>query len=352
MEDAGLAVRRDAVGNVMGRVGDGGAPLVLGSHSTRSRTQAGTTGHLACSPRMPSSGECGAGPALARGPCSPTRRGRGSASRTSGSAAYTGASTPRGSTSWTPRGSRSPRRFAPRGATPTGRRRPPAVSWPATGGAHRAGARARGGGLPVGVVSAIAGQTRAQVTLTRARGARGDHAHAGAPRRASRPRREMVLAVERRDSRRTGSLQPWASWTSSPVRRTSSLAGRGSRSTCVTPTTTSSAPGCGGDPLRRRADRCRRGVELEWVTLVENDAGVEMAPDAAYRLAAAVPAMGTRSTRSSAAPGTTPSSCPASAPPRCCSSGAPGDQPRPPRVGRGGGRRRRARRARARRAPG
>ena len=97
-------------------------------------------------------------------------------------------------------------------------------------------------GLPVGVVSAIAGQTRATLTL------RGRAGHATVPMSARQDAlaaaAEVVLAVERLAREGDGLVATVGALSVEPALRTSSLARPGSRSTCGT-RGLRPRPGCG-----------------------------------------------------------------------------------------------------------
>ena len=172
MEDAGLTVRRDAVGNVIGRVG-AGPPLVLGSHID-TVPDAGPVRRPARRARRARRRRAGRGSTetarRSRSSRSPTRRARASGPSYLGSAAYTGGFDP----AWLDLvdGERDhARRRDPRcGRRP---RRPPSAPAPELAGyveVHiEQGPVLEREGLPVGVVTAIAGQTRAQDRAQRAR---------------------------------------------------------------------------------------------------------------------------------------------------------------------------------------
>ena len=201
-------------------------------------------------------------------------------------------------------------------------------------------------GLPVGVVTAIAGQTRARITIT------GEAGHAGrcpwtrAGTRSPPPPRWC--------SRSSGSAATWRAWSRPSARcrfagRRERRPGRGARcsSTSVMPMICPPAGG-GRDPGRGRADRrgARRRRRL--------DAGTTPLQSSSTRTSASASA--TRSS-SRACPFASSSAArsrrrrPLSHLPRCDALRPlrRRGQPRPARVGVGGGRRGRARRPRARR---
>ena len=141
-------------------------------------------------------------------------------------------------------------------------------------------------GLPVGVVTAIAGQTRARITLT------GEAGHAGTlpmdgRRDALAAASEVVLAVERlaRATARPGRDRRCV--VAGPGRgerrpgRDADVAGRAARRRPRSPA------GGGRDPRRGRADRGRRGVDAGW-TLRYDTPAVELDPGLRGRLADAV----------------------------------------------------------------
>ena len=215
----GLAVRRDAAGNVLGRLGEPEeAPLVLGSHLDTVPDAGRFDGPLGvlAGDRGRRASRGSRARAASRSRRSPTRRVRASASAYLGSAAYRGslrAGVAR------PRGRRRGhgRRGHARGGWRPGRarRRPLAGAGRVPRGAHRAGARARGGGLPVGVVSAIAGQTARRSPWRGARRTRGRR-RCGRAGTRSRPRARSCSRSSGARSTRRRLVATVGCWTSSP----------------------------------------------------------------------------------------------------------------------------------------
>ena len=350
MEAAGLTVSRDAVGNVIGRsasrrrrspsapiidtVPDAGrfdGPLGVLARARRRRAdgrRAETTRPLEVAAFADEEGTRFGFPTSAR------RR-------------YAGGSMP----AWldlveAPRASRSARRCARRAPTP---RAAPAHLGRARRlrrGPYRAGNRARAGGSPVGVVTAIAGQTRAAViALTRRGGPRGDDCPWAPSRRARGGERGRARGRAARSRR--------------------GRAGRDGRAFRCHPTSRNVVPGearlsvdvrhpddamCARASQRRPAGCCRgsrrRGHRAEWTTRQRRLPSRWLRRSAcAWRRPSRPRASG--SAPSPAARAMMRSSSRASARRRCSSSAAPGDQPRPAGVRLRGRRRGRDRRARA-----
>ena len=198
MEDAGLTVRRDAVGNVMGRVG-AGRPLVLGSHldtvpdAGRYDGPLGVLAALAVAERVAVRGNGCSLEVVAFADEEGTRYG----TSYLGSSAYTGSF----ESAWLDVVDEAgvTLRDAIRNA---GGDPDMAVTAPVPELAGYVEVHIEQGpvlereGLPVGVVTAIAGQTRARIVLT------GEAGHAGtlpmdARRDALAAAAEVVLSVER-----------------------------------------------------------------------------------------------------------------------------------------------------------
>ncbi len=198
MEGAGLTVRRDAVGNVIGRVGVG-APLVLGSHidtvpdAGRFDGPLGVLAALAVAERLAAGGDSCPLEVVAFVDEEGTRFG----TAYLGSAAYSGGFEP----TWldlvdgegiTVRDAMRDTGGDPEAAVTS--RAPELAGYVEV---HiEQGPVLEREGLPVGVVTAIAGQTRVRITLT------GEAGHAGALPMDARhdalaAAAEVVLAVER-----------------------------------------------------------------------------------------------------------------------------------------------------------
>ena len=347
MEEAGLAVRRDAAGNVLGRLGEPEEPpLVLGSHldtvpdAGRFDGPLGVLAGIAVAGRVQARGLA---PALEVAAFADEEGARFGVPYL-GSAAYAGVFEP----AWLELVDDDGVTVAEAVRAAEATRRAPRRPFAGLAGyleAHiEQGPVLEAEDLPVGVVSAIAGQTRAQVTLA------GRAAHAGTtPMRARRDAlaaaSEIVLAVERCALDAEGLVATVGVLDVEPGATNVVPAGRGSPSTSATPTTTSSgvawrrsaAPSTRSHPCAAsstpglRGRRCRGRV----------------ASTLRLRLASAVSALGHESARCRAARGTTPSSSPCLPGRDALRPVRRGDQPRPARVGRRGRRRGCTRRARA-----
>ncbi len=198
MEDAGLTVRRDAIGNVIGRVG-AGRPLVLGSHidtvpdAGRFDGPLGVLVALAVAERVGARGDGCSLEVVAFADEEGTRFG----TSYLGSSAYTGSF----ECVWLDvvDGAGVTLRDAIRtaGGDPDAAVTAPVPELAGYVEVHiEQGPVLEREGLPVGVVTAIAGQTRARIVLT------GEAGHAGtlpmeARRDALAAAAEVVLAVER-----------------------------------------------------------------------------------------------------------------------------------------------------------
>ena len=246
MAAAGLEVRIDAAGNLVGRLA-GADPeagtLLLGSHLDTVRDAGAFDGPLgvltavACVERLRAEGTRlpfaidVAGLQRRGGRCA-------TAPPTWAAARWPGASSPRCSTSSTTTASR----WAPR----CGLRAAPGDVARASRQGERLlgycevhieqGPVLEGRDAPVGVVSAIAGATRAELEFT------GRAGHAGtvpmdARHDAACAAAEWVLAVEATARREPGLVATVGRLQARPGRRTSSPARRSPRSTCATPTT-------------------------------------------------------------------------------------------------------------------
>ena len=197
MEEAGLAVRRDAVGNVVGRRG-AGAPLVLGSHidtvpdAGRYDGPLGVLAALAVAERVAAHGDAGALEVVAFADEEGCRFG----TSYLGSAAYIGGF----EREWLDLvdGDGTTLTEAIRGAGGDPEAAVASRSPELTGYVEvhiEQGPVLEREGLPVGVVTAIAGQTRVRITIA------GEAGHAGTlpmdgRRDALAAAAEMVLAVE------------------------------------------------------------------------------------------------------------------------------------------------------------
>ncbi len=199
MESAGMTVRRDAVGNVIGRYGTGDRPLVLGSHidtvpgAGRYDGPLGVLAALAVVERVAAHGDRSSLEVVAFADEEGTRFG----SSYLGSSAYTGSFDPASLDVVDGAGVTLHDAILGAGGDPD-----QAVTTPVPDLAGYVEVHIEQGpvlereGLPVGLVSAIAGQTRARIVLT------GEAGHAGtlpmdARRDALAAAAEVVLAVER-----------------------------------------------------------------------------------------------------------------------------------------------------------
>ncbi len=289
MGDAGMTVRRDAVGNVVGRLGAGGSPLVLGSHldtvpdAGRFDGALGILAGIAVVERIVERGDVLTQPieVVAFADEEGVRYGV----PYLGSAAYTETF----DASWLELLDADGVTLAdaigdPGGAAAAGR--------PELAGyleLHiEQGPVLEDEGLPVGVVEAIAGQTRASLAL------HGRAGHAGTlpmegRRDALAAAAEVVLAVERLGHETDGlvvtvgmlSVEPGAS-NVVPGEARLSLDARSGTDAVRTAAVAS---------LRAEAERIAsaRGISLDWTTLAES-AAVEMAASLRASLADAVAA--------------------------------------------------------------
>jgi hydantoinase/carbamoylase family amidase len=198
MEDAGLTVRRDAVGNVIGRVG-AGRPLVLGSHidtvpdAGRYDGPLGVLLALAVAERVAASGDGGSLEVVAFADEEGSRFG----TSYLGSSAYTGSFERLWLDVVDAAGVTLRDAIRTAGGDPDAAVTAPVPELAGYVEVHiEQGPVLEREGLPVGVVTAIAGQTRARIALT------GEAGHAGtlpmeARRDALAAAAEVVLAVER-----------------------------------------------------------------------------------------------------------------------------------------------------------
>ena len=354
MEQAGMTTRRDAVGNVVGRYGAGERPLVLGSHLD-TVPNAGTfdgplgiVAAIAVVERLAAGGPQPSCPVevVAFADEEGTRFG----TSYLGSAAYTGALDPAWLDQVDADGITLRDAIRASGGDPDValEASPPELLGYLEVHIEQGPVLEREG-LPVGVVTAIAGQTRARIVLT------GEAGHAGtlpmdARHDALAAAAEAVLAVERH-----GRAEPGL------------VATVGALS--LSPNVGNVVPGevrmlldmrHADDGVRRRtAEEVRadvegiaaaRGVDADWTTRYEH-AGRGSRRDAARATRRCRPRAGSAGARARERRG------PRRRGPLAHLSGGDAvrplrrrDQPRPARVGLRGGRRRRARRPRARRA--
>ena len=198
MEEAGLQVRRDAVGNVIGRAGDG-APLALGSHldtvpnAGRFDGPLGVLAAIAVVERVRNLGDETTLEVIAFADEEGTRFG----TAYLGSAAYTGAFEREWLGLVDADGLTVADAIRVMGGEPEAAVAPPAPELAGYLEVHiEQGPVLEREGLPVGIVSAIAGQTCANITMI------GEAGHAGTlpmdvRRDALVAAAEVVLAVER-----------------------------------------------------------------------------------------------------------------------------------------------------------
>ena len=201
MDEAGLRVRRDAVGNLIGRIGGDAPPLVLGSHldtvpnAGRYDGPLGILAALAAVERLGDAGERLSVPleVAAFADEEGTRFG----TAYLGSAAYAGAFEPDWLALVDDEGITLAEAILGSGGDPKAAVESPAPRLAGYLEVHiEQGPVLERDGLPVGVVSAVAGQTRVRVVV------RGETGHAGtvpmaARRDALAAAAEVVLAVER-----------------------------------------------------------------------------------------------------------------------------------------------------------
>lgn len=220
MEEAGMTTRRDAVGNVVGRYGGGGRPLVLGSHLDtvpNAGTFDGPLGIVAAIAVVERLAEGGTQPSVpvevvAFADEEGTRFG----TSFLGSAAYVGAFEPPWLELEDAEGISLGDAIRASGGDPEAAvaGRPPELAGYLEVHIEQGPVLERES-LPVGVVTAIAGQTRARIALT------GEAGHAGtlpmdARHDALAAAAEIVLAVERRGRAEQGLVATVGSLALSP----------------------------------------------------------------------------------------------------------------------------------------
>ena len=288
MEDAGLTVRRDAVGNVIGRVG-AGPPLVLGSHidtvpdAGRYDGPLGVLAALAVVERVATHGGGNSLEVVAFADEEGTRFG----TTYLGSTAYAGSFD--GASLDIVDGAGITLRDAIRNA---GGEPDMAVTAQAPELAGYVEVHIEQGpvlereGLPVGVVTAIAGQTRARIALT------GEAGHAGtlpmdARRDALAAASEVVLAVERLGRATAGLVATVGSLSLTP--NVGNVVPGETRMLVDVRHADDRVRRQTADEIRAEAERiaAARGVDAEW-TLRYDTPAVELDPGLRGRLADAV----------------------------------------------------------------
>jgi allantoate deiminase len=294
MDEAGLAVRRDAAGNVLGRLGEvEEPPLVLGSHldtvpdAGRFDGPLGVLAGIAVAGRVQARGLA---PSLEVAAFADEEGARFGVPYL-GSAAYAGVFEPAWLELVDDEGVTVAEAVRAAGGDPDGLVDVPSPVLAGYLEAHiEQGPVLEAEDLPVGIVSAIAGQTRAQVTLE------GRAAHAGTtPMRARRDAlaaaSEIVLAVERCALEADGLVATVGMLDVEPG-ATNVVPGRARLSVDVRHADDDEL-GRGVAAIRRAVDAiaAARGVEHAWVTRQAMPA-VEMASTLRLRLASAVSALG------------------------------------------------------------
>ena len=294
MEEAGLAVRRDAAGNVLGRLGEPEEPpLVLGSHLDTVPDAGRYVGPLGVLAGIAVAGRVrarGVAPALEVAAFADAEGARFGVPYL-GSAAYAGVFEPAWLELVDEDGVTVADAVAAAGGAPQDLL---AASAPVLAGyleAHiEQGPVLEHEGLPVGVVSAIAGQTRALVTL------HGRASHAGttpmtARRDALAAASEIVLAIERLARDEYGLVATVGALEVEPG-ATNVVPGV-ARLTVDVRHPDDDTLGHAVAAVRRaiEAIAADRGIEQEWVTRQAMPA-VEMASTLRLRLASAVSALG------------------------------------------------------------
>lgn len=203
MEDVGMTVRRDAVGNVIGRVGDG-VPLVLGSHIDTVPDAGRFDGPLGVLAALAVVERLGAEAPPLEVVAFADEEGARFGTAYLGSAAYAGAFEREWLDLADADGITMADAIRDAGGDPEAAVGAPAPRLAGYVEVHiEQGPVLEREGLPVGVVTAIAGQTRASLTLT------GEAGHAGTLPMAGRrdalvAASELVLAVERIGRSREG----------------------------------------------------------------------------------------------------------------------------------------------------
>jgi allantoate deiminase len=293
MEAAGLAVRRDAAGNVIGSAGDG-TPLVLGSHidtvpnAGRFDGPLGVLAAIAVAERL--AAETARMPSLEVVAFADEEGARFGVPYL-GSAAYLGRFDPLWLELVDADGITLAEAVTAAGGDPAALVAASTRDLAGYVEVHiEQGPILERDGLPVGVVTAIAGQTRASVTLRGAAGHAGTLPMAGR-RDALAAAAEVVLAVEQAGRSQEGLVATVGALTVSPGASnvvpgqvTLSVDVRHAADELRTATVASVREGAEGIASSR-------GIELEW-SVLQDTAAVRMAPELVERMRAAVAAEG------------------------------------------------------------
>ena len=295
MEDAGLTVRRDAVGNVVGRTGGDGPPFVLGSHLDtvpNAGRYDGPLGILAALAIVERLTVGGAQPPLpleiaAFADEEGTRFG----TAYLGSAAYTGAFEREWLDHVDDDGITLAEAIVASGGDPEAALGSPAPELAGYLEVHiEQGPVLEREGLRVGVVSAIAGQTRVRVVLA------GEAGHAGTVPMAARhdalaAAAEVVLAVERVGRSTDGLVSTVGALSLAP--NVGNVVPGEVRMLLEVRHADDDVRARAAEAIRSEVERIAsaRGVDASW-TLRYDTPAVELAPDLRRQLEAAIEAAG------------------------------------------------------------
>ena len=295
MEDAGLAVRRDAVGNLVGRTGGDGPPFVLGSHldtvpnAGRFDGPLGILAALAVVERLTLGGTQPPVPleVVAFADEEGTRFG----TAYLGSAAYAGALEREWLGLVDDDGITLAEAIVASGGDPEAALGSPAPELAGYLEVHiEQGPVLEREGLPVGAVSAIAGQTRVRVVLA------GETGHAGtvpmdARHDALAAAAEVVLAVERVGRSTDGLVSTVGALSLAP--NVGNVVPGEARMLLEVRHADDDVRARAAEAIRREIERLAsvRGVDASW-TLRYDTPAVELAPELRRRLEAAIEAAG------------------------------------------------------------
>ena len=294
MEDAGLAVRRDAVGNVIGRMRGDAPPFVLGSHLDTVPNAGRYDGPLGILVALAAVERLAAGTR----PSMPVEvvafadeEGGRFGTSYLGSAAYTGGFAREWLDLVDADGIMLAEAIVAAGGDPEAAVGSPAPQLAGYLEVHiEQGPVLEREGVSVGVVSAIAGQTRARVVV------RGEAGHAGtlpmaARRDALAAAAEVVLAVERVGRSTDGLVATVGALELSP--NVGNVVPGEARMLLEVRHAEDAIRAQAADTIRAEVERITsaRGVDASW-TLRYDTAAVEMTPDVRRRLEAAILAAG------------------------------------------------------------
>jgi allantoate deiminase len=295
MEDAGLTVRRDAVGNVIGRTGGDGPPFVLGSHldtvpnAGRYDGPLGILAALAIVERLTVGGV--QPPLPLEVAAFADEEGTRFGTAYLGSAAYAGAFEREWLDLVDDDGITLAEAIVAAGGDPEAAVGSPTPELAGYLEVHiEQGPVLEREAVPVGVVSAIAGQTRVRVVLA------GEAGHAGTVPMAARhdalaPAAEVVVAVERGGRSTDGLVSTVGAMSLAP--NVGNVVPGEVRMLLDVRHADDDVRARAAEAIRGEVERIAsaRGVDASW-TLRYDTAAVELAPDLRRRLEAAIEAAG------------------------------------------------------------